>query len=140
MAAISTQLVIDAITLALRTGYPDAIILDDQADQGIKPGAFIVRLVDGDQQKRVGPRYHRAPMFDVIYFSDNSGPECIHFADELCAMLETVKTPGGDLIHGTGMDWHVEDHVLHFRVTYGHFVRREVEQDEMETLGITIQE
>ena len=140
MAEISTQLVIDAITLAIRGAYPEAIIVDEPTEQGIEPGAFIVQLIDGGQQKRLGPRYLRTPMFDVIYFSDNSTPECVKVADMLCEVLATVQTPNGDFIHGRDLDWHIEDYVLHFRVTYAHFVRRDAPQDSMETLEVTIQE
>jgi len=134
MAEISTQAVIDAITLAIRAAYPDAIILDDEAAQGVVPGAFNVRLVSAGQQKFVGPRYRRTPLFDVIYYSNNSGPECVAVADNLSMELDAVTTPGGDLLHGSAVEWRVEDFVLHFIVQYTHYVRRDMPQTFMETL------
>ena len=136
MAEISTQAVIDAITLALRVEYPEAVILDDAAAQGITPGAFIVTLVSAGQRQITGPRYRRGPLFDVKYFSADSEEECRGVADNLSMALDTVMTPGGDLLHGTGMTWHIEDYVLHFTVSYNHNVRRGQEQSFMETLNI----
>jgi hypothetical protein len=136
MSEISTQAVIDAITLALRAAYPTAHILDDEAKQGITPGAFIVTLVSAGQRQIRGPLYGRTPLFDVIYFSDNSAEECAAVADALCMALDMVTTPGGDLLRGTGMEWRIDEDVLHFMVGYGHHVLRETEQDFMETLKI----
>ena len=137
MAEISTQAVIDAITLALRAAYPNATILDDEATQGITPGAFIVTMVSADQHPLVGPRHSRAPLFDVVYFSDNSSAECVRIADALCLQLEAVTTPGGDLLHGTGISWRIEDYVLHFLVGYPYHTRQELDPYFMETLTMT---
>ena len=135
MAEISTQAVIDAITLAIRAAYPNAGILDDVTMQGVTPGTFNVRLVSADQQKFTGPRYRRAPLFDVIYYSNNSDPECVAVADSLSMTLDAVATPGGDVLHGSGVEWHIEDFVLHFMVQYTHFVRCDTPQTFMETLN-----
>lgn len=140
MSEISTQLVIDAVTRALRAAYPEATIWDDEVDQGISSGAFIVQLINAGQRRIVGPRFHCTPLFDVIYFSDNSGPECIRIADELCQVLVMVETPGGDTLHGTGMEWRVDDHVLHFTVSYSYYIRIDSEKPDMETLQVQIQE
>lgn len=137
MAEISTQAVIDAVTLVLRAAYPEAIILDDIATQGIEAGAFIVKLVTAGQQRVVGSRYHCRPVFEVIYFSAGSTEECVAVADNLSMALGMVRTPGGDLLHGSGMEWRTEDHVLYFTVGYSHYVLRAAPKDIMETLGIT---
>lgn len=136
MAEISTQAVIDAVTLALRGAYPHATILDDEAKQGIKPGAFIVQLVTAEQQKLMGQRYHRTPLLDVIYFSSNSAEECTRVGDNLCMVLGEVTTPCGDLLHGSGVNWSIEDGVLHFMVLYNHNVLLPRERAEMETLKV----
>lgn len=136
MAEINTQAIIDAITLALRAEYPAAAILDEEATQGITPGAFIVQLVTAEQRQLIGPRYRRTPLFDVIYFSADSAEECVGVADNLSIVLDMVETPGGDLLHGTGINWRVEDGVLHFMVLYNHHVLRPQERTEMETLKV----
>lgn len=136
MAEINTQAVVDAITLALRAAYPHAIILDDESKQGIKPGAFIVQLVTAEQQQLAPTRYRRTPLFDVIYFSSDSAEECTRVGDNLSMVLGTVTTPGGDLLHGSGINWNIEDGVLHFMVLYNHNVLRPQERTEMETLKV----
>jgi hypothetical protein len=134
MAEISTQAVIDAVTLALRASYPLAIIQDEEAAQGITPGAFFVRLVTNDQQRLNGPRFRRTPTLDVIYFSADSLEECAAVADTLSLALDMVITPGGDVLHGSGASWSIEDDVLHYTVTYGYNVLIETERINMETL------
>ena len=70
----------------------------------------------------------------MLYFSDNSNAECAAVADNLCMVLDTITTPGGDILHGSGMTWSIEDFVLHFLVSYNHNVIRPNEQITMETL------
>ena len=136
MAEISTQAVIDAITKSLRDAYPRAVIDDDKVEQGLTPGAFTVNLVTADQQSMRGPRYRRAPLFDVIYLPEEGAAECVDVADRLCAVLSMVTTPGGDLLHGGGINWRVEDGVLHFLVEYRHFILRQEDKENMGALQI----
>lgn len=136
MAQINTQAIINAITLKLREAYPDAarVIDDDNAPQCIKPGAFLVNLISAGQTQTNPHRFHRSPQFDVLYFSKDSNTECSAVADDLCLILDTVTTPGGDILHGSGMTWSIEDFVLHFIVSYNHNVIRPHEQITMENL------
>ena len=76
MAQIDTQAIIDALTLKLRTEYPDAVIDNEEAPQGIRPGAILVNLTNAGQSQLNPHRFHRTPQFDVLYFSDNSNAEC----------------------------------------------------------------
>lgn len=134
MAQIDTQAIIDALTLKLRTEYPDAVIDNEEAPQGIRPGAILVNLTNAGQSQLNPHRFYRTPQFDVLYFSDNSNAECAAVADNLCTVLDTITTPGGDILHGSGMTWSIEDFVLHFLVSYNHNVIRPNEQITMETL------
>lgn len=134
MAQIDTQAIIDAITLKLRTEYPNAVIDHEDAPQGITPGAILVNLTNAGQSQLNPHRFHRSPQFDVLYFSDNSNADCAAVADNLCMVLETVTTPAGDVLHGSGMTWSVEDFVLHFLVSYNHNVIRPTERITMENL------
>lgn len=136
MAEISTQAVMDAVTLAIRAAYPNALILHEEATQGIQPGTFLVQLVKAEQQPLLGQRYRRMPLLDVVYFSADSAEACTQVGDTLSIVLETVKTPGGDLLHGSGINWNIEDGVLHCMVLYPHHVFRPQERTEMETLRV----
>lgn len=68
MSEISTQKILDSITLALRGEYPESHIYDDEVQQGLKPGDFNVILISSSQQQIVGERYKRVPLFDVFVF------------------------------------------------------------------------
>lgn len=74
MAQIDTQAIIDALTLKLRTEYPDAVIDNEEAPQGIRPGAILVNLTNAGQSQLNPHRFHRTPQFDVLYFRITATP------------------------------------------------------------------
>ena len=59
MAQIDTQAIIDALTLKLRTEYPDAVIDDEDAPQGIRPGAILVNLTNAHPRHGPPDLHHR---------------------------------------------------------------------------------
>lgn len=131
MSEISTNLILDGITLALRASYPNSHIESDTIHQGLTAPAFLVQLVSMEQVARVGLRWQRVPRFDVIYFPVNGKEECYATADMLCMVLELITLPGGDKIRGTDMSYTVEDDVLHFLISYHHFVCVQLEETAM---------
>lgn len=136
MSEISTGKIIDGITLALRTAYPDYQIESDTIEQGLTPPAFLVLLVDVEQVRRVGERWRRLPRFDILYFPMKGQEECYAVADNLCMALELITLPGGDLLRGTEISYEVTDGVLHFMISYNHFVYRPTEETYMGDLTI----
>lgn len=136
MSEISTEKILDGITLALRSAYPDSHIESDTVEQGLHPPAFLVHLVSAGQKVRVGKRWQRTPGFDVIYFPKAGREECYAIADDLCRLLEVIALPTGDLLRGTGMNFEVVDGVLHFLVSYHHFVFQKTREETMENLEI----
>ncbi len=138
MAEINTQAVIDAITLALRAEYPDALILDEEAMQDITPGAFIVSLLHVGTEHMRGRRYKRTPSFDVIYFADRSRAECVMIADHISLTLGVVATPAGDKVRGINLDARIDDEqqVLHFTIDYPYFFLLPDDTELMEYLKV----
>lgn len=136
MSEISTEKIIDGITLALRAAYPDYQIESDTIEQGLTPPAFLVLLVDVEQVRRVGERWRRLPRFDILYFPAKGRKECYAVADNLCTALELITLPGGDLLRGTEISYEVTDGVLHFMISYNHFVYRPTEETYMGDLTI----
>lgn len=136
MSEINTGKIIDGVTLALRAAYPDYQIESDTIEQGLNPPAFLVLLVDVEQVRRVGERWRRLPRFDILYFPMKGREECYEVADNLCAALELVTLPGGDLLRGTEISFEVTDGVLHFLISYNHFVCRPVEEVYMDKIEI----
>ena len=136
MAEISTQLIIDAVTLALRSAFPEApIITAEDIEQSNEHGAFLVQLLSSSQQQFLGERYKRIPIIDVVYFGETIA-SCIGVADELSMVLKTITTPMQDVLHGNNIEWRVEGDILHFIVHYRHFIRVDQPKEEMETLTI----
>lgn len=136
MAKISTNIIRDGITLALRAEYPEAHIEADKVKQGLRPPAFIVRLVDSSQTARGPNRWRREPRFDIRYFPQAGEKDCLAVADELYRVLEVIDLPGGDKLRGVDMTHEVVDDVLHFLVSYKHFVYREADEPTMEDLEL----
>lgn len=136
MAEISTNIILDGITLALRAAYPDNRIESCTIEQGLRPPAFIVRLVSAEQTARSGKRWRRLPRFDILYFPKRSREECYEVADALCSTLELIDLPGGDKLRGTDISFEVVDGVLHFFVTYKHNVFLEQQEPLMEDLKL----
>lgn len=136
MSEISTNIILDGITLALRSEYPTCKIESHAIEQGLRPPAFIVILVSAGQIARVGQRWRRTPRFDVMYFPKEGREECYAVADDLCQILEVITLPTGDSLRGTDIDFEVIDDVLHFFVSYNHFVYRKTGEETMRILKI----
>lgn len=136
MAEVSTNIVLDGITLALREAYPDAHIESNAVKQGLRPPAFIVHLVNAEVEAYPAGRAKRLPRFDVLYFPQKGREECYGVADNLCTVLELIELPGGDKLRGTDMSFEVTDDVLHFLVSYNHFVYKQIDEVKMGTLKI----
>ncbi len=136
MAEISTNIILDGITLALRKAYPESAIYCKAVKQGLRPPAFTVLLVAAGQEAQPSKRWKRSPRFDILYFPEAGQEECYVTADELCQILEVITLPAGDLLRGSDMNYEVVDGVLHFFVSYNHFAYALHGQDAMETLQI----
>ena len=132
MSEISTNRILDGITLALRAAYPEAQIESDTIEQGLAPPAFLVLLVSAESAPVVHIRYRRMPRFDILYFPKAGREECYATADALCSILEVIMLPDGDRIRGTDMSFEITDGVLHFLVSYNHFVVRPAEETYMD--------
>lgn len=136
MAEISTNLILDGITLALRAAFPNAHIESNAVKQGLSPPAFIVLLVSAEIAAYPMQRQRRSPRFDVLYFPAEGREDCYDVADTLHETLEVITLSSGDALRGTDMSFEVTDGVLHFLVSYNHFTYRPVEETNMETLKL----
>lgn len=132
MSEISTNRILDGITLALRAAYPEAQIESDTIEQGLTAPAFLVLLVSAESAPVIGVRYRRMPRFDILYFPKAGREECYATADFLCDILEVITLPDGDRIRGTDISFEITDGVLHFLVSYNHFVVRTTEETYMD--------
>ena len=137
MSEINFNSIRDGVSLALHAAFPaPAQIHGGDVKQGLKAGDFNVVMPGAGHKQEVGQRYKRTPTVDVIYYPRKDTTECYDVADQLTAVLESITTPEGDIVHATSCTWSVTDGVLHMLLTYDHFVYRPREEIMMGELKI----
>ena len=128
MSEISFNSIRDGVSLALHAAFPAPVqIHGGDVRQGLHPGDFNVIMPSAGHKQEVGRRYKRTPTVDVIYYPRKDSAECCDMADQLTAVLESITTPEGDVIHAKSCTWTVTGGVLHVLLTYDHFVYRPYE-------------
>ncbi len=113
----------------------------DECEQGFTKPAFWILETSAQQELVFGKRYNRKYNFDVQYFPKADGYERTEeintVTDALLMALEIISVNSG-LIRGSGINYSVQDGVLHFFITYEVFVLRPDEDvPMMETLTQT---
>lgn len=93
MAEISTNIILDGITLALRSAFPGSHIESNAVKQGLRQPAFIVLLVNAEVTDYPAQRKKRLPRFDVLYFPKAGREDCYGVADTLTEVLEVIDLP-----------------------------------------------
>lgn len=137
MSEISFNSIRDGVTLALHAAFPAPTqIHGGDVAQGLSPGDFNVIMSSAGHRQEVGRRYRRTPIVDVIYYPRGDDTECYDVADQLTAVLESVTTPEGDIVHAASCTWSVTDGALHMLLGYDHFVYRPHEEIMMGELKI----
>lgn len=136
MAEISTNIILDGITLALRAAFPDSLIEVNAIKQGLNPPAFIVLMVSSEHEAYPNNRRKHQPRFDVVYFPKAGREECYEVADQLTEVLEVIDLPGGDKLRGTDISIEVSADVLHVLVSYDYFTHKQTEQTYMDDLRL----
>jgi hypothetical protein len=132
--------ILTGISVKLNQVFGDGFEIygDTQVQQGLKEPCFFIAVLNPSQTKLLGQRYFREHPIDVHYFPEQSGNniELHNVASELFEALEYITLLNGDLVHGTSMDYEIVDDVLHFRVNYNMFLRKDVELDPMEEITV----
>lgn len=137
MSEISFNSILDGVSLALHAAFPaPAQIHGGDVKQGLKAGDFNVVMPGAGHGQEVGQRYKRTPTVDVIYYPRKDNAECYDVADQLTAVLESITTPEGDVVHATSCTWNVTDGVLHVLLNYDHFTYRPRDEVMMGELKI----
>ena len=137
MSEISFNSIRDGVTLALHAAFPaPAEIHGGNVKQGLKAGDFNVVMPGAGHRLEVGRWYKRTPTVDVIYYPRKDSAECYAVADKLTAVLESITTLEGVVVHATSCTWSVTDGVLHVLAAYDHHVYKPREEIMMETLKI----
>lgn len=133
---ITTNQILDGITLALRQAFPNDQIEADTVEQGLVPPAFIVVLASASQAQFIGLRWRRRPTWNITYIPKEGRQECYDVADELYEVLEYIEVPNAGLVRATDMSYQVVDGNLQFSVAFNHTVFKPVDETAMEELEI----
>lgn len=128
------------ISIKLNQVFGDGyeIYADRDIVQGLNEPCFFIAVLNPSQAKLLGQRYFRKYPFDIQYFPEDSGnnTELHKSASKLFEALEYITLLNGDLVHGTAMAYEIVDGVLHFRVNYNMFLKKETQLDPMETIDV----
>ena len=134
MGEISTNKILDGISLSIRAAYPDAHIASEEIKQGLSLPAFIITLSSSEQKCAPCGRIKMRCDFEVRCFPKEENRQACHDAAAvLYERLGRIRLLSGDELWGTRMSCAVRDGVLHFFVSYGCVGMRE--SDEKELMG-----
>ena len=108
---------------ALREEYPAKRydVYTEPIEQGFEEPCFSIRLLRETVQPYPGGRTLLSPHFDVRYFPREGSrmcEECRAVADKLFFRLRSLSG-----VRGIDLESEITDGVLHFFVSYPHFVR-----------------
>lgn len=132
--------IIDAISIKLNSVFGDGyeIYGDEDIRQGLNRPCFFIAVINSEQIPYLKNRYQRRNAFDIHYFPATKGgrAEAEDVATRLYEAMEFIALQNGDLLHGTSMNYEIQDGILHFFVDYNVFMYRDVarEEDEMRTV------
>lgn len=119
--------IVKGIAKALRDAFgPGYRIYQNDIEQGFKTPCFFILSMKATPSPLGKDRFLLRSPFDVHFFpedeKDNAAMQDI--AWQMWQALEFITLPGGDKLHGTSMNWEVQDGVLHFFVSFNMTLRR----------------
>lgn len=111
-------------------------IYQNDVEQGLNEPCFFIVVLKPEVSPMIGRRFIKRNPFDIHYFPKNQGDnrEMFSIAEKLTEILDFIRIPGGDLLHGTGISYEVVDNVLHFFVSYNLPVMKTADEIYMETM------
>lgn len=119
--------IVKGIAKALRDTFgPGYRIYQNDIEQGFQTPCFFILSMKATPSPLGKDRFLLKSPFDVHFFpedeKDNAAMQSV--AWQLWQALEFITLPGGDKLHGTSMNWEVQDGVLHFFVSFNMTLRR----------------
>ncbi|MEG0297621.1 MAG: hypothetical protein RR620_12955 [Clostridium sp.] len=137
MAKILSETVKSAISLKIKSNYPDVNIYKNKVKQGMKMPCFFISQIDTSQEKVSKTVYKRDYVFNIRYHIDASTrTELDEVGIDLLGILDQLEIDK-DMFFGNKLRYEIIDEVLHVFVNYS---IRLVKEDEggipMETLDI----
>ena len=135
-------MVVDGVIEQLNIYFPKLDIYDSETEQGFNEPCFFVQQLNKPRKKEI-QSYQDTVNLDVQYFLDeyekNKNEQYRKMGDKLYEILEyiTIKNEiGTKKVHGTQMNYEVQDSVLHFYVTYIYYLQMVNDSEKMKSLDI----
>lgn len=123
-----------AISIKLNQIYGDNYeIYTKDVKQGLNPPCFFIKILNSSRRQLIGNRYYLEISVNVHYFPSVRGnnDELDEVGSSLFNDLEYITMVNGDQIRGTNMSYEKVDRVLHFFVTYGLYVKKDIPAEEL---------
>lgn len=123
----------NAISIKLNQVYGDDYeIYSKDVEQGLQEPCFFIKTLNPSRKQLIGNRYYLEVSYDIHYFPVVKGDndELDEVGSSLFNNLEYITMVNGDQLRGTKMNYEKYDEVLHFFVTYGIFVKRDITSEE----------
>ena len=123
----------NAISIKLNQVYGDAYeIYSKDVEQGLQEPCFFIKILNSSRRQLIGNRYYLEISVDVHYFlavkGDNDKLDEVGMS--LFDDLEYITMVNGDQIRGTNMSYEKVHGVLHFFVTYGLYVKKDIPAED----------
>ena len=126
--------IIDSISVKLNSVFGDDVRIygDEDIKQGLNRPCFFIVTINSEQIPYLKNRYQWRNAYDIHYFPETKGgrTECIGVATKLYDAMEFVELKSGDLVHGTSMNYEIQDGILHFFVNYNITMFRDAAKEE----------
>jgi hypothetical protein len=133
--------IIEGVAMKLYGAFGDGYeIHRNDVKQGLVEPCFLIAPLSPSLQPLIGRRYLERNPLDVHYFPawGDSTTDTFRVAATLQDCLEFITLPDGDILHGTGMSYEVEDGVLHFFVSFNLILKKPTDNPPMETLDVDV--
>lgn len=134
--------IIKGVSMKLNTSFGNGYkIYQNDVKQGLKRPCFFIAVLQPEFSPLLGTRRMSRNPLNVQYIPSEPGKnaEMFSVAGELAEALEFITLPGGDLLHGTAMNYEVVDGVLHFFVNYNlPLIQMPAEETPMESLDVNV--
>nr|DAS27041.1 MAG TPA: tail completion protein [Caudoviricetes sp.] len=134
--------IIKGVAVGLHTAFGDGFkIYQDDVKQSLKRPCFFIAVLQPELSPLLATRCMNRNPLDIQYIPSDPGKNAEMFgvAGKLVEALAFITLPGGDLLHGTAMNYEVVDGVLHFFVNYNlPLVQVPAEETPMESLDVNV--
>ncbi|MEF9952201.1 MAG: hypothetical protein RR782_02655 [Clostridium sp.] len=122
MASIDN--VINALSVALDSVFPNVDIYTKSVEQGFSEPCFFIKVLKSDLEQELGRRYRKDIKVDIHYFSDKGERDCYEVLEKLYVCLGTINLAERSL-KAKKVSGEVIDGILHFFISFPHLVIEE---------------